>query len=220
MSDFRITLCRAWITLVITAYLMLERNQIRFKYFKVFSKPIWFDFSRKHVILIILNWTLIVKNELRRNPSPRLIVKFFQVPKNPIWVPIWSKSRNSISPQCLISWANTVLTPIWDPRKNMGPPESGVRTITARDGQKNPNQFGLVCWSILWSGSEENPTKKRTEKSGHGPNRSFTDHKFSLIMVDRGRPFGLKPDSNFSSDFYVENYHFIRLSMIWFISNT
>ena len=123
MSDFRITQCRAWITLVITAYLMLERNQIRFKYFKVFSKPIWFDFSRKHVILIILNWTLIVKNELRRNPSPRLIVKFFQVPKNPIWVPIWSKSRNSISPQCLISWANTVLTDqfeilgqTWDPR--------------------------------------------------------------------------------------------------------
>ena len=56
-------------------------------------------FCRKHVILIILNWTLIVLF---------LCSNFFRVSRNPIWAPIWSKFQNSILIKNLISWASTV----------------------------------------------------------------------------------------------------------------
>ena len=60
-------------------------------------------FCRKHVILIILNWTLIVLFLLQLKTE-----LVFRVSRNPIWAPIWSKFQNSILIKNLISWASTV----------------------------------------------------------------------------------------------------------------
>ena len=70
-------------------------------------------FCRKHVILIILNWTLIVLFLCSSKLSSSHLVinlkwKIFRVSRNPIWAPIWSKFQNSILIKNLISWASTV----------------------------------------------------------------------------------------------------------------